>query len=74
MQSYTRTERRNKTYTEKNDNKAEPFMTGNGELDYICGQYDYVIAEGEISTDTEFQYPYCNEFNEVYNALSLRII
>jgi hypothetical protein len=47
-------------------------MTGNGELDYICAQYDYVIAEnvsqGEISTVTEFQYPYCNEFNEVYNV------
>jgi hypothetical protein len=56
----------------KNDNNAEPFMTGNGELDYICAQYDYVIAEnvsqGEISTVTEFQYPYCNEFNEVYNV------
>jgi hypothetical protein len=72
MQSYTRTRRRNETNTEKNDNNAEPFMTGNGELDYISAQYDYVIAEnvsqGEISTDTEFQYPYCNEFNEVYNV------
>jgi rubrerythrin len=72
MQSYTRTQRRNKTYTEKNDNKAEPFMMGNGELDYVCGQCNYVMAEnvsqGEISTDTAFQCPNCKEFNEVYNV------
>ena len=72
MQSYTRTQRRNKTYTKKNDNKAEPFMMGNGELDYVCGQCNYVIAEnvsqGEISTDTAFQCPNCKEFNEVYNV------
>ncbi len=56
----------------KNDNKAEPFMMGNGELDYVCGQCNYVIAEnvsqGEISTDTAFQCPNCKEFNEVYNV------
>jgi rubrerythrin len=56
----------------KNDDKAEPFMMGNGELDYVCGQCNYVMAEnvsqGEISTDTAFQCPNCKEFNEVYNV------
>ena len=47
-------------------------MVGNGELDYVCGQCNQVIAEnvsqGEISTDTVFECPNCKQFNEVYNV------
>jgi DNA-directed RNA polymerase subunit RPC12/RpoP len=54
----------------QNDNK--PFIIGNGDLDYVCGKCNNVIAEnvrqGEISTDTAFQCPNCKEFNEVYNV------
>jgi len=35
----------NKKYTKKNDNKAEPFMIGNGELDYVCSQCNHALAE-----------------------------
>jgi DNA-directed RNA polymerase subunit RPC12/RpoP len=56
----------------KNDNKSEPFIIGNGDLDYVCGKCNNVIAEnvfqGETSTDTTFECPYCKEFNEVYNV------
>jgi phage FluMu protein Com len=47
-------------------------MVGNGELDYVCGQCNHVVAEnvsqGEISTDTVFECPNCKQFNEVYNV------
>jgi hypothetical protein len=49
----------NKKYTKKNDNKAEPFMIGNGELDYVCSQCNHALAEnasqGEISMNTAYQ-------------------
>ncbi|MDQ4013781.1 MAG: hypothetical protein M3146_08675 [Thermoproteota archaeon] len=54
--------------------KNEPFMQGNfgEELDYICGNCGYLLAEntsqGEISIDTVFQCINCQAYNETYNV------
>ena len=44
-------------------------MVGEGDLDYICGRCDNVIAQSvsrsQIASDAEFQCPYCQTFNEV---------
>ena len=53
----------------KNERKIEPFMVGVGDLDYICGRCDNIIARsvspGQIASDAVFQCTNCQTFNEV---------
>ena len=53
----------------KNERKIEPLIVGEGDLDYICGRCDNVIAQSvarsQIASDAEFQCPYRQTFNEI---------
>lgn len=53
----------------KNGNKIEPFVIGAGDIDYICGRCDNIIAQnvspGQIASDAVYQCPNCQTFNEV---------
>jgi len=53
----------------KNERKIEPFMVGEGDLDYICGRCDNVIVQSvsrsQIASDAVFQCPNCQTFNEI---------
>ena len=53
----------------KNESKIEPFIVGKGDIDYICGRCDNIIAQNvsqsQISSDAVFQCPNCQAFNEV---------
>lgn len=53
----------------KNGSKTEPFIVGTGDLDYICGRCDNIIAhnvsQGQIASDAVYQCPNCQAFNEV---------
>lgn len=55
--------------TKKNGSKTEPFIVGTGEIDYICGRCDNIIAhnvsQGQIASDAVFHCPNCQTFNEV---------
>jgi DNA-directed RNA polymerase subunit RPC12/RpoP len=65
-------------YRKRNDNNNssinEPLIQGNygGELDYVCGNCTNIlvqnVSQGEISTDSVFQCPKCQAYNEVYNV------
>jgi hypothetical protein len=56
-------------YKKNNGNKIEPFIVGTGDIDYICGRCDNIIAQNvsqsQIASDAVFQYPNCQAFNEV---------
>jgi len=43
----------------KNGSKIKPFIVGTGDIDYICGRCNNIIA------DAVFQCPNCQAFNEV---------
>jgi len=53
----------------KNGSKIEPFIVGTGDIDYICGRCDNIIAQNisqsQIASDAVFQCPNCQAFNEV---------
>jgi hypothetical protein len=49
----------------KNGSKIEPFIVGTGDIDYICGRCDNIIAQSQIASDAVFQCPNCQAFNEV---------
>lgn len=53
----------------KNDSKIEPFIVGRGDIDYICGRCDNIIAQNvsqsQIASDAVFQCPNCQAFNEI---------
>jgi DNA-directed RNA polymerase subunit RPC12/RpoP len=53
----------------KNGSKIEPFIVGTGDIDYICGRCDNIIAQNvsqsQITSDAVFQCPNCQAFNEV---------
>ena len=53
----------------KNERKIEPFMVGEGDLDYICGRCDNVIVQSvsrsQIKSGAVFQCPNCQTFNGV---------
>jgi hypothetical protein len=56
-------------YKKNNGNKIEQFIAGTGDIDYICGRCDNIIAQNvsqsQIAPDAVFQYPNCQAFNEV---------
>jgi DNA-directed RNA polymerase subunit RPC12/RpoP len=47
----------------------EPFIVGTGDIDYICGRCDNIIAQNisqsQIASDAVFQCPNCQTFNEI---------
>jgi DNA-directed RNA polymerase subunit RPC12/RpoP len=51
----------------KNGSKIEPFIVGKGDIDYICGRCDNIIAvsQSQIASDAVFQCPNCQAFNEI---------
>jgi hypothetical protein len=53
----------------KNRGEIEPFIVGGGDVDYICGRCNNIIAEnvsqGQIPSDAVYQCPNCQSFNEV---------
>ena len=53
----------------KYSSKIEPFIVGRGDVDYICGKCNNIIAknvsQGQIAADIVFQRPNCQSFNEV---------
>ena len=53
----------------KNERKIEPLIVGEGDLDYICGRCDNIIAQSvsrsQIASDAKFQCPYRQTFNEI---------
>ena len=55
----------------KKDNGSEikPFIVGTGDIDYICGRCDNIIAQNvsqsQIASDAVFQCPNCQTFNEI---------
>jgi DNA-directed RNA polymerase subunit RPC12/RpoP len=53
----------------KNDSKIEPFIAGTGDIDYICGRCDNILAQNvsqsQIASDAVFQCPNCQAFNEI---------
>jgi len=53
----------------KDSSKIEPFIVGRGDVDYICGKCNNIIAknvsQGQIAADAVFQCPNCQSFNEV---------
>jgi phage FluMu protein Com len=65
-------------YRKRNDDNSstttDPFIEGKygGELDYVCGNCNNIlvqnVSQGEISVDSVFQCPKCQEYNEVYNV------
>jgi DNA-directed RNA polymerase subunit RPC12/RpoP len=56
-------------YKKNNGNKIEQFIAGAGDIDYICGRCDNIIAQNvsqsQIASDAVFQCPNCQTFNEV---------
>jgi DNA-directed RNA polymerase subunit RPC12/RpoP len=53
----------------KNGSKIEPFIVGRGDIDYICGMCNNIIAQNvsqsQIASDAVYQCPDCQAFNEV---------
>jgi DNA-directed RNA polymerase subunit RPC12/RpoP len=53
----------------KSGSKSNHYIVGAGDLDYICGRCDNIIARsvspGQIASDAVFQCPNCQTFNEV---------
>ena len=53
----------------KDTSKIEPFIVGRGDIDYICGMCNNIIAQNvsqsQIASDAVFQCPNCQAFNEV---------
>jgi DNA-directed RNA polymerase subunit RPC12/RpoP len=53
----------------KNGSKIEPFIVGKGDIDYICGRCDNIIAQNvsqsQIASDAVFQCPNCQALNEI---------
>lgn len=65
-----------KNNNDKGTSENESLIQGNfgEELDYICGNCGYLLAEnvsqGEISVDIVFECPNCQAYNETYNVES----
>ena len=53
----------------KNGSQIEPFVVGKGDIDYICGRCDNIIAQNvsqsQIASDAVYQCPNCQAFNEI---------
>ncbi|MGB6595312.1 MAG: hypothetical protein WCC17_23765 [Candidatus Nitrosopolaris sp.] len=53
----------------RKNSTIEPFIVGRGDIDYICGACNNIIAQnvsqGQIAADAVYQCPNCQSFNEV---------